>query len=130
KLFDGTLGAFKSTAELLRAEREEGREHLDSTVCIYSMILRMRALFNIQCFLKKGKFTNKKFRALLESHGFSTGEIGNFLGVYRVVRDRKKGAPEVLLADAERLFEAAKLEFLKTEEAVNSGWKKEIQKGN
>ncbi|MFH1225650.1 MAG: DUF2080 family transposase-associated protein [Candidatus Diapherotrites archaeon] len=130
ELLGSTLGAFKNTEELLAAERKEGREYLDSAVCIYSLILRMRALFNVRCFLKGGKFSNAGFVALLKSHGFGKKEAEAFMQTYRAVRGHKKTEAKITLPDAERLFEAAKIDFLKTEEALGNGRKKEIQERN
>lgn len=117
-LLEGTLGAFKSVQELLGASKRQGLKYLDSNAVIYSLILRLKGLVLAQCLAKKQGYSNKKLVAVLESHGFAYRTINDFLGIYRAERDSKKTAGKVALADAEKLFAAAKMEFVKTEGLV------------
>lgn len=118
KFFDDTLSAFKNIQQLLEVDKKRGKAYLDSTACIYSLILRLRGLFLIQCFIKKQAFSTKKFRGMIKSHGFREKTIDGFLGVYRAERDNKKTTHKIPLGKAEKLFKAAKIEFLKTEKMV------------
>lgn len=120
EFFDSTLGAFKSTKELLDIDRKRGKKYLDSTACIYSLILRLRGLFLIQLFKKKQQFSTKKFVLFIKSHGFKEKTVNEFLEIYRAERDDKKIIHKLLLADAELLFAAAKALFLKTEKMVKA----------
>lgn len=122
KFFDETVGAFKKTSELL--EINKGREVLDSNTAIYSLILRLKSIFMIQCYKKGAEFSNKKFKELIKSHGFSEKTTENLLEVYRAERDEEKTGIKILLDDAKKLFEAAKIEFVKTEELVKNGKRK------
>ncbi len=114
--FSSTLTAFKNIKDLLEAEKKMNTKYLDSTVVVYSLVLRLRGLYLIQCFKKNKEFSNKKFREMLKGHRFSEKTAEEFLIVYRVERDEKKVSGKILLEDAEKLFETAKIEFLKTEE--------------
>ncbi|MDD5163129.1 MAG: nucleotidyltransferase domain-containing protein [Candidatus ainarchaeum sp.] len=116
EVFDSTLGAFKKTKELL--EMNHGTGLLESNVAIYSLILRLKTLFIIQCHKKSIAFSNKKFKELLEKYGFSEQKINALLEVWQAERDNKKTSQKILLADALKLFDAAKIEFLKTEALV------------
>jgi len=118
EFFDSTLGAFKSTKELLDVGRKRGEKYLGSTACIYSLILRLRGLFLIQLFKKNQQFSTKKFIEFVKSRGFKEKTINDFLEIYRAERDNKKIIHKLLLVDAEKLFAAAKMEFLKTEKMV------------
>ena len=112
---ESTLGAFKSVHELLEAYRRQGKKSLDSNACIYSLVLRMRTLYLFQCFHKKRAFSSSGLRKMIECHGFSGKKTGDILEAYRAERDHRKPKSKILLSDAEKLFSAAKLEFLKTE---------------
>ncbi len=116
KFFDDTLGAFKKTTQSL--ESQKGSEFLLSNASIYSLMLRLKSLFLIQCFKQGTAFSNKKFKEFIKKHGFSEKAVGELVEVYRAERDGKKTSTKILLADAEKLFAAAKQEFLKTEEMV------------
>lgn len=118
EFFDGTLGAFKNIKNLMDVDKKRRKTYLNSTACIYSLILRLRGLFLIQCFVKKQTFSNKKFKELIKSHWFKEKTANHFLDIYRAERDDKKIPCKILLTDAEKLFEAAKIEFLKTEKMV------------
>ncbi|MDO8625780.1 MAG: DUF2080 family transposase-associated protein [Candidatus Diapherotrites archaeon] len=118
ELLDQTLGAFQNVQRLLEAERKKGNPHLESTACIYSLMLRLRGLLRAQLFLKKKEFSTQKFRKLLQSHGFDEKTIEQFIETYRAEREDLKSPYQIQLSDAEKLFEAAKVEFLKTEAMV------------
>lgn len=118
KTFEETLGAFKNTQMLLGVDKKRGRKYLTSNVCVYSLILRLRTLLLIQYFLKKQKFSNKKFKEMVKGHGFKGKTVNDFFEVYRAERDDRKTSVKILLSDAEKLFEVGKKEFLKTEELV------------
>ena len=111
--FDDTLGAFKKTKELL--ETNKGKGFLDSNTAIYSLILRLKTLFIIQCRKKSRVFSNKRFKELLKKHDFSEQKINALLEAYQAERDDKKTTQKILLADALKLFDAAKIEFMKAE---------------
>jgi predicted nucleotidyltransferase len=116
EVFDSTLGAFKKTKELL--ETNQDKEYLESNAVIYSLILRLKTLFIIQCRKKNQAFSNKKFKELLKKHELSEQKISAMMEAYQAERDNKKISQKILLADALKLFDAAKIEFLKAEELV------------
>lgn len=115
-----TIGAFKKTKEILDANRE--KKYLPSNAAIYSLILRLKSLFLAQCYMKGRAFSNKSFKAFIKRCGFNDAATENFLGAYRTEKDDRKTGIKILLHDAEKLFEAAKIEFLKTEEMMK--WEK------
>jgi len=120
EFFDSTLSAFKTIKELLEVDKKRGKKYADSTACIYSLILRLRGLFLIQLFKRKQGFSTRKFKGLIRNHGFKEKTISHFLEIYRAERDNKKIAHRVLLGEVEKLFDAAKMEFLKTEKTVKA----------
>lgn len=114
-ILEDTLGAFKSVQELLDASKKQGLEYLDSNAIVYSLILRLRGLVSAQCLEKKQAYSNKRLVAILKSYCFEEKTINNVLAIYRAERDNKKTNIRMSLAEAEKLFEAAKTEFVKTE---------------
>ncbi len=116
KYLDGTLAAFKKTKEIL--DGNKNNDFLDANAPIYSLILRLKGLFIIQCHEKKIQFSNKKFRRLLSDYGLFPKTINDLMEVYSAERDERKTPVKILVIEAERLFTAAKTEFLKTEETV------------
>lgn len=114
----GTLSAFKKTAEILRAKRKEKIPDSGINAAVYSLMLRLRTLFLMQCHKKGTGFSNRKFVELLTGHGFSEKGANDLIEVYRAERDGGKTPARVPLSEAEKLFEAAKIEFVKTERLV------------
>ncbi|MDO8537562.1 MAG: DUF2080 family transposase-associated protein [archaeon] len=118
KFFESTLTAFSKVQELIEFDKKSNKDFSDSGASIYSLILRMKSLFLIQCFVKKQNYSNKKFVEMLKSHEFSEKTINQFIEVFKAERDEKNFVVKVSLEDLQKLFDAAKLEFLKTEELV------------
>lgn len=118
QLLENTIGAFKNVQELLQAGKKQGLEYLDSNAVIYSLILRIRGLLVAQSLAKKQPYSNQKLESRLKANGFSEKTIKDLETVYRAERDNKKTGIKIRLADAEKLFETAKKEFIKTEKTV------------
>lgn len=118
KFFDNSLTAFSKVQELIEFDKKLNKNFSDSGASIYSLILRMRGLFLIQCFAKKQNYSNKKFFELVASHGFDQKTVEQFIEVYKNERDEKEVEAKIQLEELEKLFNAAKLEFLKAEELV------------
>lgn len=116
--FDSTLSAFKNIKELLEVDRKRGKKYADSTASIYSLMLRLRGIFLIRLYAKNQIFSAKKFKELIGSHGFKEKTIDGFFEIYRAERDNRETTNKILLSEAEKLFDAAKIEFLKTEALV------------
>ena len=116
KAFDSILGAFKKTKESL--EKSSGKEFLFTNAPVYSLILRLKGLFIMQCYKKNSKFSNRAFMELIKSHGFSEDMTMKFIEAYRDERDGHKTRIKIPALEASKLFESAKIEFLKTERLV------------
>ncbi|GEM_PF-881898 len=114
KFLADTLGAFRKTREVLHDRGKNGQPAGISTA-VYSLMLRLKTLFLIQCHKKGIGFSNRKFRQMITGHGFSERIADDLIEVYRAERAGKGTAAKIPLSEAEKLFEAAKAEFLKTE---------------
>ncbi len=115
---DDTLRAFKQVHELLLGEQNNHGLPLKATSVIYSLILRLKTLYLIQCFLKKQSFSNQNFISFLTKKGISEENLGVVLKVYSAERADQKFNGFIPLSSAELLFETAKQVFLETEALV------------
>lgn len=61
----------------------------DLAPCVYSLILRLRGLFLIQCNLKKRKYSNAEFEDFVVKHGINRTKYRRLYDVYRAKRDNK-----------------------------------------
>lgn len=118
RFFEDTLTAFQNVQQLLAPEQKRQQKFTDSNAIFYSLILRLKTIFLIHCFAKKKSCSNKQFFQFLRAHGLSQKLIEDFLAVFRSERNNEKTIVQIRLEDAIRLFEIAKLEFVKTEQLV------------
>lgn len=83
----------KETKEHLKSNRllveldKIDNTYLKSYSILYSAMLRLRGLFIIRCILKNERFSNKKFKKWLISHGLNSQEFDDSYRAYRLVRD-------------------------------------------
>jgi predicted nucleotidyltransferase len=84
-----TRRIIKINEGLLNIDKVEKREFLDSNEIIYSLVLRLKGIYLINCILKKEIYKKKNFLKLIEKI------LGNsvtleFYKIYRHYRDDKK----------------------------------------
>jgi len=68
----------------------EKNENLTSPEIIYSLILRLRGIYLIQCILQKKNYSKKDFLKYLENSKTSKKEIQEIYEIYRNIRDDTK----------------------------------------
>lgn len=78
----------KSNKELLELDKLDG-EYVKSYSALYSIMLRLRGIFIINCILNKEKFSNKSLQKWLLQKGIKNQEFEQFYLVYRMVRGNK-----------------------------------------
>jgi predicted nucleotidyltransferase len=111
---EDTIRIIKINKEFIEMDKLDGKK-LESENVIYSLILRLRGLFLIKCFLKKEKYLKKSFRGwLLKS--IDEKEFEETYDLYKTIRDGKK--PKV------NIFENIKI---KTAERLLNYLEKEIK---
>lgn len=103
KMFaDSTRDSIKSTRELLDLDKLDG-DFVRSYGVIYSLVLRLRGLFLINCILKRKKFSSILFKRwivkVIPEH-----EFRKMHSVYRAIRDDKKIDTKIELIYAEKLL--------------------------
>lgn len=67
---------------------DKDSEYLESNEIIYSIVLRLRGIYLIRCFLNKKHYLNSRFLNLIKK---SVGE--DYLNIYNVYRDIKENKP-------------------------------------
>ena len=92
-------------------------EIVDSTAIIYSMVLRLRRIFLVQCLLENKKYSNKEFKESLTKKGLSSAAVEDSYRIYQEERDEKKTKKAISIEDAEKLYEITKNEIKKMKEA-------------
>lgn len=116
-MLEESESALKIVEEFLQLDKLQKRKELDSTAVVYSMVLRLRGLFLVQCLLKNGKYSNKEFKSSLNKKGLSKELIENFYEIYRAERSERKTRTTVSLEDTEKLYRITKNELKKMKEA-------------
>ena len=103
-------------------ELDSEDEYLSSNGVIYSLILRLRAIFIIKSMLSKKKYFNQLFKKwLVQNIGKENSE--KFYLIYNSVKDNKKVKIKVKISESEKL-----LDFLEKETKwlkEKKDWKKE-----
>jgi predicted nucleotidyltransferase len=93
---------------------------------IYSLVLRLRACYMIECLLRNKRHSNSGLRERLLSFGFSDGDVKWMLGVYRDVRDDRDVVGNVQREKIEKFIGVLERYLKKVENET----KKKIGKGN
>ena len=90
--------------EHIELDRGAG-DNLKSCAVIYSVLLRLRALFMIRCILQKRKYSNKNFQEwIIGKIGIDRKEYEKIYEAYRAIRDNKKSKVKIKLFVAEKLL--------------------------
>lgn len=128
-MLDESNSALRIVEEFLKLDKLQKRKKLDSVAVIYSMILRLRGFFIVQCVLKNRKFTNKEFKAFLIKKNLSRELVGEFYGIYRAERDDRKTEAKVSVEDTEKLYKITKDELRRMREAYKKCQRKKSSRG-
>ena len=97
---DSTKDSILSTKEMIELDRLDG-EYITSYSIIYSLILRLRGIFLINCILKNKTFSNALFKEYLTKH---TQEFKKIYDIYRGIRDNKTINTQIEINSAELLL--------------------------
>ena len=81
-------------------------ESFENDAVIYSLMLRLRGLYMIDCVLKNKNYSNENFNRFIKTNGIKD----DFYKIYRKVRDKKTVKITILKNDVERLYEIVKNE--------------------
>jgi len=108
----------------------EGFVRLDdedvSPSLIYSLIMRIRVCYLIECLLKNKSFNNKGVEELFLSYGLNENEIKRFFYIYRMVREKEKLIVSIKKEETLNLVNILKIYSKKLEHET----KKKIGKGD
>lgn len=93
----------KTSRQLFELDKQEG-SHLKSHAVMYSVMLRLRGIFIIQCIVHKKRFSSLTFRKWLEAKSIKKSEFQEAYQAFRAVRDEKKIKQKLSLEMVERLM--------------------------
>ncbi|MBI2107223.1 nucleotidyltransferase domain-containing protein [Candidatus Woesearchaeota archaeon] len=99
---ESTEDSIKSAKELLELDKLEG-DYVSSDSVIYSLILRLRGIFLINCVLKKKFFSNSSFKKWIIRY-IPDYELKKMYDVYRSVRSNKNVDVKIEIIYAEKLL--------------------------
>lgn len=115
-LLEESESALKIAQEFLKLDKGEKRKKLDSTPIIFTIVLRLRRLFLVQCLLENKKYSNKEFKKFLNNKGLSSQAVEEIYAIYQAERDDKKTEKSVSIEDTEKLYQTAIGEIKKMKE--------------
>lgn len=111
--FKDSKEMIKRNRELIEMDRTEGNI-LESEVVVYSLLLRLRALYMIRSILKNEKYTNKDFRNwLIRKLRINNKEYEKLHAIYGAVRDNKKVRDKISISLAKNLADILQKEINK-----------------
>jgi len=96
--FSETKRIIKINKAILNLDKEQENEFADPEI-IYSLVLRLRGMFLIDCLLSKEKYSKKKFMRFL-GKGIGKNMVEEIYAVYKSVRDNKKTKKRIKLNSA------------------------------
>lgn len=109
----------KSNKEFMELDKLDGI-YLTSFSVLYSLLLRLRALFIIKCSLSHDSFSNNKFKKWLVGKGITHKDFQNCYVVYRKIRDDKKILHlQIKISTAEKILAILEHEMKRLKETVS-----------
>ena len=89
--------------EILELDKLEGA-YLKSPSVVYSLILRLRGLFLINCIKNKEKYYNKNFKAWLLKTGLNKSELNKIIKIYKLIKNGKISEEKIKISTLETLL--------------------------
>ena len=118
--FDEIKRTIKIVEDFINLDDEISSSH------IYSLLMRIRLCFIIECLLKEKIFSNKGVYNLLKDNKFSSSEINKFFKIYREVRENNESKEKISKEEILKL-----LNFLKEySHKIENESKKKTKKRN
>ena len=111
EFFEGTRRIIKINKKFVKMDELYGEE-LTSINIIYSLILRLRGIFIIDCLLKKQKYSNKAFKTWILQN-IPNIEYDKIYKVYQTIKENKKPIVKIKITEAKNLLSLLKKEVKK-----------------
>lgn len=110
-ILDNTMDVLNINRDFIDLEDE----NFENDAVIYSLMLRLRGVYMIDCVLKNKGYSNKDFNRFIKNNGIND----SFYKIYRKVRDKKTMKMKVVKNDVERLYMVVKNETEKKSREIN-----------
>ncbi len=107
-----TKRIIKINKEFIELDKLDGR-FIESDSVVYSIVLRLRAIFLIKNMLSKEIASNKEFKKWLAKSTQHKEDIEKILEAYKFYRDKKKQKTKIKISLAEELLDVLKKEIEK-----------------
>ena len=107
---EATSRIIKINKEFIDLDKHQGFSYLDADSVIYSLVLRLRAVFLIKNLINKKKYSKKEFLRWLGKE-ISKNELERAYTLYKSVRDNKKIKEKIKIETSERLLNMLKKEI-------------------
>jgi predicted nucleotidyltransferase len=101
EFFNDTNRVISINQELLELDKSQNQEYTDNNL-IYSLILRLRAVYIIETLLKREKFSNNFFLKFLRNNLVHNPD--KYYEVYQNIRNDKKIEKKITIGEAEKLL--------------------------
>lgn len=126
---EDTKRIIKIDKEFIELDKLDG-ENLKSESVVYSLILRLRAVFLIKMMMNKKAYSKKMFKSWFIREIGNREEADKLYLTYEEIRDNKKTKSKIKVSTAEKLLrilenEVKKFENHKKWQKGKKGWKKE-----
>jgi len=109
------LNNTKSVLKINRDFIDLEDESFENDAVIYSLMLRLRGLYMIDCVLKNKCYSNENFNRFVKTNGIRD----DFYRIYRKVRDNKNVKIRVMKNDVKILYETVKNETEKKSREIH-----------
>ncbi len=117
-ILDTTRNLLEINKDFIDIEKEMQTENFDNPAVIYSLVLRLRGLYMIDCILKNKSYLNKNFKRFAVKIGIKNFNL--LYKIYRYERDNKKlDKTHVSMEDINRLYLLVKNETEKKSAKIN-----------
>ncbi len=93
-------------------------ECVTSYGAIYSLILRLRGIYALCCYLEKKKYSNKEFKRWLQESDITADDVEKLYATYQAERDDQKVKTQIPIAVARKLVKLTKNELDKLRRCI------------
>ena len=108
----------KSNKEFIELDKLDGN-YLTSFSVLYSLFLRLRAVFIMDCILAHDSFSNKRFKKWLADKEINSQEFEMVYDAYRKVRDNKNTSnTKIKISSVEKILSLLEQEVKKLEDRL------------
>lgn len=115
-----TKNRLKTIESLIEYDKAKNLKISKNPGSIYSLVLRLRGIYIIECLLQNKRYSNSGFKKKLIEKGIDKALLDRFYKIYKAERDDKKEKTAVLLEEIIRLYNITKAELESLEVSLHA----------